>query len=48
MRYLTQVALADYPITQLQAPGIDVEYIDLEVENLPPDLRSVIDGWQAL
>ncbi len=48
MRYLTQAALADYPMTQLQAPGIDVEYIDLEVENLPPDLRSIIADWQAL
>jgi len=48
MRYLTQAALADCPITQLQAPKIAVEYINLEVDNLPPELRSIIAGWQAL
>ncbi len=48
MRYLTQAALADYPMTQLQIPGITVEYIDLEIASLPPALQNVIADWQAL
>lgn len=48
LRYLTQAALADYPMTQLQMPGIIVEYIDLEIASLPSALQHVIAHWQAL
>ncbi len=48
LRYLTQAALADYPMTQLQIPGITVEYIDLEILSLPSALQDVIAEWQAL
>ena len=48
MSYLTEVAVSDYPTTQLQAPGTKAGYIDLEAENLPPDLREIIAGWKKL
>lgn len=48
LRYLTSAALADYPTTTLQTPDSTVQYIDLELEQLPPSLRSVIQGWQRV
>lgn len=48
MRYLTEAAFADYPTTRLEAPGMSVEYIDLEVESLPVSLRNVIAAWRAI
>ncbi len=48
LRYLTAAALADYPTTTLQTPDSTVQYIDLELEQLPPSLRSVIQGWQRV
>ncbi len=48
LRYLTAAALADYPTTTLQTPDSTVQYIDLELEQLPPSLRSVIRGWQRV
>ncbi|MGB3299706.1 MAG: hypothetical protein WBA76_15680, partial [Phormidesmis sp.] len=48
IRYLTEAAFADYPTTQLQAPGLSVAYIDLEIESLPADLRSIIADWQEI
>ncbi len=47
IRYLTEAALADYPLTQLQAPGLSAAYIDLEMDSLPADLRSIIADWDA-
>lgn len=48
VNYLTEVAVSDYPLTQFQVLGTKVGYIDLEAENLPPDLRRIIAGWQKL
>ncbi|WP_121968453.1 hypothetical protein [Leptolyngbya sp. BC1307] len=48
IRYLTEAAFADYPTTRLEAHGISVEYIDLEVESLPVSLRNVIAAWRAI
>ncbi|MGC1310174.1 MAG: hypothetical protein WA885_23340 [Phormidesmis sp.] len=48
LRYLTEAALADYPTTRLQAGFASVEYIDLEVENLPPDLQAIVAAWDDL
>ncbi len=48
IRYLTEAAFADYPLTQLQTPGVSVAYIDLEIESLPADLRSLIADWQEV
>ena len=48
LRYLTTAAFADYPTTRLQMGLASVEYIDLEVDNLPPDLQAIIAAWEAL
>lgn len=48
LRYLTEAAFADYPTTRLQTGYVGVEYIDLEVNNLPPDLQAIIAAWNAL
>ena len=48
LRYLTEAAFADYPTTRLQASFASVEYIDLEAENLPPDLQATIAAWDEL
>ena len=48
IRYLTAAALADYPLTQLQAPGLSAAYIDLEMASLPADLRSIIADWDVI
>ncbi|WP_155523814.1 hypothetical protein [Nodosilinea nodulosa] len=48
LRYLTSAALADYPTTRLQTAYAAVDYIDLEAENLPPDLQAVIAAWDEL
>ena len=52
VRYLTEAAFADYPITQLQAPtlmgGISVIYIDLEVANMLSALNRVISDWNTI
>ncbi|NEP16256.1 MAG: hypothetical protein F6J97_05045 [Leptolyngbya sp. SIO4C1] len=48
LRYLSEAAFADYPTTRLQTPYASVDYIDLEVENLPPDLREMITLWETL
>ncbi|MGA1133662.1 MAG: hypothetical protein ACO31I_15635 [Prochlorotrichaceae cyanobacterium] len=48
LRYLTEAAFADYPTTRLQASYASVEYIDLEVEKLPSDLREIVRRWNLL
>ncbi|NJK30487.1 MAG: hypothetical protein HC940_10225 [Acaryochloris sp. SU_5_25] len=48
MRYLTQEAFADYPTIRLQTPSVSVEYIDLAIKQLPPNLQKVIAQWEAL
>ena len=44
MSYLTSAALADYPTTVVQAMGSTVAYIDLEQEQLPQSLQTVIQA----
>ncbi|MBD2036126.1 hypothetical protein H6F76_13965 [Leptolyngbya sp. FACHB-321] len=48
LSYLSSAAFADYPTTMLQATGSTVQYIDLEMKNLPPALRQVIQAWKKL
>lgn len=48
IRYLTEVAVADYPTTTIQAMGGTVAYIDLEEAKLPPALQAVIQAWKQL
>lgn len=48
MRYITDVAFADYPTTRLSAPGVSVDYIDLEIDSLPTNLQAVIADWEAI
>lgn len=48
IRYITDAAFADYPMTQLYMPGVEVAYIDLEVDNLPASLREVIAAWEQI
>ena len=48
LRYLTEAAFSDYPTLRLQASFASVEYIDLAVENLPPDLQAIIAAWDEL
>ncbi|NJR39034.1 MAG: hypothetical protein HC781_09610 [Leptolyngbyaceae cyanobacterium CSU_1_4] len=48
LRYLSDAAFADYPTLTLQGMGSSVEYIDLEIEQLPTALRSVIQAWNEL
>jgi hypothetical protein len=48
LRYLTSAAFADYPTITIQAMGSNVEYIDLEVDNMPQALQTVIQAWQQL
>ncbi|MBD2059520.1 hypothetical protein H6F88_26590 [Oculatella sp. FACHB-28] len=45
LRYITDVALADYPTTTFYAMGSRVEYIDLEQDNLPEALQEVVQAW---
>ncbi|MBM0744030.1 hypothetical protein JOY44_20805 [Phormidium sp. CLA17] len=48
LSYLSSAAFADYPTTMLQTTGSTVQYIDLEMKNLPPALRQVIQAWKKL
>jgi len=48
LRYLSDAAFADYPTLTLQGMGSSVEYIDLELDQLPTALRSVILAWNGL
>lgn len=48
MRYLTSAALADYPTTVVQAMGSTVAYIDLEQDNLPKSLQTILQAWKRL
>jgi hypothetical protein len=48
LRYLSSEAFADYPTIKLHGLGSSVEYIDLQEENLPQALRTVIQAWQQL
>jgi hypothetical protein len=48
MSYLTSAALADYPTTVIQAMNSTVAYIDLEQNNLPQSLQTVIEAWSQL
>jgi hypothetical protein len=48
IRYITDAAFADYPMTQFQTPSIEVAYIDLEIENLPASLREIIAAWEQI
>ena len=48
LRYLTEEAFADYPTIRLQTPYQSVEYIDLAIEQLPTELREIIQLWNSL
>ncbi|HEY9620483.1 MAG TPA: hypothetical protein V6C78_08940 [Crinalium sp.] len=48
LRYLSDAAFADYPTITLQGMGSLVEYIDLEEDNLPQALQTVIQAWKRL
>ena len=48
LRYLTEEAFADYPTIRLQTPYQRVEYIDLAIEQLPIELREIIQLWNLL
>jgi len=48
LSYLSSTAFADYPTTLLQARGSTVQYLDLEMQNLPLALRQVIQAWKQL
>lgn len=48
LRYITSAAFADYPTITIQAMESNVEYIDLEVDNMPQSLQTVIKAWQQL
>ncbi|NJN30528.1 MAG: hypothetical protein HC824_08935 [Synechococcales cyanobacterium RM1_1_8] len=48
MRYLNEAVFADYPSTRLEIPGIQLDYVDLELANLPRGLRRIVNAWQAL
>ena len=48
LSYLSSAAYADYPTTLLQARGSTVQYIDLEMKNLPLALRQMIQAWKQL
>lgn len=48
LRYLTEEAFADYPTVRLQMPYLNVEYIDLAIDQLPPNLQEIITLWDAL
>lgn len=48
LRYITDAAFADYPTTILQAMGSQVEYIDLEQDNLPQSLQVILEAWEGL
>ena len=48
LRYITDAAFADYPTTTLQAMGSTVQYIDLEQDNLPPALQTILQAWEEL
>jgi hypothetical protein len=48
LRYVTEQVFADYPTTELQAPGVSVGYIDLEVDSLPTGLQDIVTTWNQL
>lgn len=48
LRYLSSVAIADYPTTLLQGMGSTVQYIDLESKNLPRAFQRVLQAWEKL
>lgn len=48
MRYISPASLADYPTITLKGLGSTVEYTDLEMDNLPPALQTVIRTWENL
>ena len=48
LRYITSAAFADYPTITIQAMDSNVEYIDLEVDNMPQALQTVIEAWEQL
>jgi hypothetical protein len=48
LRYWSDAALADYPTIALQGMGSTVSYVDLEIDQVPRALRSVIRAWDRL
>jgi hypothetical protein len=48
LSYLTDAALADYPISIFEAQSGVVQYVDIEPGDLPRSLRQVIRAWDAL
>lgn len=48
LRYLSSAAMADYPTTTLKGMGITVQYIDLEIKNLPKALQDMVQTWAQL
>ncbi len=48
MKYLTSAALADYPTTVVQTTKSTVAYIDLEQNQLPQSLQTIIQAWNQL
>lgn len=48
LRYITDAAFADYPTTRFEGMSRQVEYIDLEQDNLPRSLQTIITAWESL
>ncbi len=48
LSYLTNAVLADYPGSMFEAQSGVVQYVGLEVGNLPRSLKQVIRAWDAL
>lgn len=48
MRYISPASLADYPTMTFKAMGSQVQYTDLELNNLPAALQTVIRAWDRL
>ncbi len=48
LRFVGPQSLADYPTTTFQALGSTVQFTDLEPDNLPPALRTILQTWQQL
>lgn len=48
LRFVGPQSLADYPTTTFQALGSTVQFTDLETDNLPPALRTILRTWQQL
>lgn len=48
MRYLNETVLFDSPTTRLEAPGIQVDYVDLALSQVPRGLRNIVNAWNQI